>query len=89
MTEQTNDREASEASDESERAPGARPEDASRRQLEGRLARLEAQVRAHGERLAELDQGARARKQLGLIIRLVLLALALGAFFFIKLGAGA
>ena len=53
--------------------------------LEGRLARLEAQVRANSERLAELDQGARAKKQQALMLRVLILVLALGAFFYLRM----
>lgn len=49
-----------------------------------RLSRLEAQVLAHAERLAEFDAAARGRQRRALWIRLVLLALALVAFFVIK-----
>jgi hypothetical protein len=67
----------------------AAPSEEELQRLEGRLARLEAQVRAHSDRLAEWDQGARTKKQQGLMLRLALLVLALGAFFFLKMRAGA
>lgn len=54
------------------------------RTLDVRLARLEAQVRAHAEALIELQESARVRRQRGLWIRLTLLALALLAFFAIR-----
>jgi len=52
--------------------------------LEARVARLEAQVYAQGERIAEFDEAARARKRWALWIRIVILALALTAFFALR-----
>lgn len=65
------------------------PTAATIRRLEGRLARLEAQVQTQADRLLELDQGARSKKRHGLAIRLVLLLAALAAFVFLKVRAGA
>jgi hypothetical protein len=59
------------------------------RELEVRLAQLEAVVLAHVERFAELDAAARQRGRRALWIRLVLLVLALLAFFALRtFGAG-
>lgn len=54
------------------------------RQLESRVARLEAEVRALSDRLGEIQMSERNRKQRALWIRLVLLALLLGGFFFLR-----
>jgi hypothetical protein len=53
-------------------------------ELEVRIARLEAQTFAHAERLGEFDAAARVRQKRALWLRLVLLLLALVAFFAIK-----
>ncbi len=58
------------------------------KELEARLARLEAQIHAQGERLAELADAVRSRKQQALMTRLVILVLALAAFFFLRSRAG-
>ena len=71
-----------------ERQPGVTGGESQLR-LEGRLARLEAQVRAHSERLAEWEQSVRAKKQHGLVLRLVLLGLALAGFFYLKMRGAA
>jgi len=54
------------------------------RELEVRLSQLEALVLAHAERLAEFDQAARSRQRRALWLRLVLLVLALVAFFALR-----
>ena len=61
------------------------PPEGDLRALEIRLARLESQVFAHSERIAEFDAAARARQRRALWIRLILLGLALVAFFAIKM----
>jgi len=53
-------------------------------EIEVRLAQLEAQVLAHAERIAEWDAAHRARQRRALWIRLVVLALALVAFFALR-----
>jgi hypothetical protein len=68
----------------SEPTPHSSDLDADLDALGVRLSRLEAQVLAHAERLAEFDAAARGRQRRALWIRLVLLALALVAFFVIK-----
>lgn len=72
-------------------APGGGPPESSSidpghlaRQLESRVARLETEVRALSDRIAEIQMGERNRKQRALWIRLVLLALLLGGFFFLR-----
>lgn len=68
----------------SEPTPPSSDLDADLDALGVRLSRLEAQVLAHAERLAEFDAAARSRQRRALWIRLVLLGLALVAFFAIK-----
>ena len=53
-------------------------------ELEVRVAQLEATVFAHAERLAELDAVARGRQRRALWLRLIVLLLALVAFFALK-----
>jgi len=54
------------------------------RKMEKRLVLLEAQLRSHAERLAEIDTDRRVRRQRALWLRLFLLVLALGAFFWLR-----
>ncbi len=56
--------------------------------FEARLARLEAQVKANSERLSEMTGNSRVRRQYALWTRLVILLLALGVFFYLRMRAG-
>jgi hypothetical protein len=52
--------------------------------FEARLSRAEAQLRALTERMTELTQVERAKKQRALVVRLVLLVVLIGIVFFIQ-----
>lgn len=53
--------------------------------LEARLGRLEGQVRALQDRVAEMTAGDRTRKQRALLFRLALLAVLLALFFIVQM----
>jgi predicted nucleic acid-binding Zn ribbon protein len=53
-------------------------------ELERRLAALEAQLRAHSERIGDLVEAERRRKQQALWLRVGLLLAALAAFFWLR-----
>ena len=53
--------------------------------LEARLGRLESQVRALQDRIAEMTAGDRTRKQRALLFRLALLAVLLALFFIVQM----
>lgn len=52
--------------------------------VEARVARLEARLRTAEERLENLAQLDRSRKQRALLVRLVLLALLLAGYFIVR-----
>ncbi len=53
--------------------------------LETRLAQAEAQIRALQDAMGEVHDLSRMQKQRALSVRLILLLLALGALFFMKM----